>query len=300
MAASIYLEGRTRKNLNENLNSSELKDCVFISDRIDTKCLSNSSFEHCTFANISFKGAKIIKDKFTNCVFIGCYFRKCDVTESTFIGCKFIDSTFPGVIIKCCIFEYTFFSNCFIPYNELEYSLPGAPNLREDLARNLSVESAKLGYFDESNRYRREELKAREKHLWAAFKGETQWYRDHYDCCRQLKALFEYIISVLNGFFFGYGQYFYPLLRNLFFSIIFFWGLFFVFKDQLINTETSQSPNGLDTLLYSLHNILPTGIEVKVQAIHGITRVLAGFEALWGIILAAYVASYIFRWSLNK
>jgi hypothetical protein len=133
----------------------------------------------------------------------------------------------------------------------------------------------------------------------SAFKGETQWYRDHYDCCRQLKSLFQYFISTLNGFFFGYGQYFFPLLRTLFISVIFFWGLFYAFRDQLV-TENKSYPNGIETLLYSLHNIIPTGFEVKVQAVHSLARAFAGFESLWSLVLAAYVASFIFRWSLNK
>jgi uncharacterized protein YjbI with pentapeptide repeats len=153
MENSIYLEGRTLKKLGEADKSS--KDAAFTSDRLDDGDFFEYSFEHCTFANISFKKAKIAKSEFTNCIFIGCYFRRSDLSETSFIGCRFIDCAFPKTNIKCCNFDYSTFNNCFIPFYEIEYSLPGAPNLREDLARNLSVESAKIGYFDESSRYRK-------------------------------------------------------------------------------------------------------------------------------------------------
>ena len=298
MATGIYLEGRNIKKLSEVGKSTE--DKAFTGDRLDDSGFSEYSFKHCTFVNIGFKNAKIVKLEFINCIFIGCYFRKTNLSETKFTGCRFIDCMFPNIHIKCCSFDYSTFNNCFIPFHEIEYSLPGAPNLRKDLTRNLSTETAKLGHFSESSRYRKEELKAREKHLWAAFKGESRWYRDHYDYYRKLKSLFKFIISKLNGFFFGYGQYFFPLLRNFFSSAVVFWILFYVLRNQLINTETKLSPNGIETLFYSLHNLIPAGFEVKIQAAHSFARALAGLESLWGLVIAAFVASFIFRWSLNR
>ncbi len=295
----VYYTKRRVKKLVRLLCDEKLADNFFRDERLDSLEIKNCSFKHCTFSNISFKETEIIGCIFENCIFINCYFRKSDLFESKFFGCKFIECDFPRLHIRQCVFDYSNFKNCFIPYKDIKASLPKYPNIREIFARNMSVEASKTGHFNESSRYRKEELKAKEKNLLAAVKRNSQWYSEHYQGARRFKAGFQYIVSKLNGFFFGYGQYFFPLVLSFGMGLVFFWLIFYIFKNSLVNITTKKVPNALDLLFYSLHNLLP-GIQTEIMAKHKLIIILAGCESLWGVILAAYIASFIFRWSLNK
>ena len=141
---------------------------AFGSMGLDGQTMQDSDYKHCTFANISFLKTIIQKGAFEDCVFIGCYFRRAEIRDSSFVGCRFIDCHFGHVAIKSSQFKYSSFRGCQIAFAELEHNLPPEPNLREELARNLSLESSRLGRSADARQYRITEIQAREADLRAA------------------------------------------------------------------------------------------------------------------------------------
>ena len=182
----------------------------------------------------------------------------------------------------------------------MEYNLPSEPNLREELARNLSLESSRLGLSREARRYRIAEINAHEEHLWAATWGKSQWYKDHFDTIARIMAFSERVGSLLNRWLWGYGERAFVLVRNLLILVIIvFPALFYFFKDQLTHVSGRQIEL-LDIFLFSLENLVPADVSSGVNASSLMTRLLAGLESLFGVVAVALFAAYIFRWSLHR
>jgi hypothetical protein len=276
------------------------EDKVYGGQRLDGKEILDAQFQHCTFANLSFKKAIFRTGHFQNCVFIGCYFRRAELVDTKFTGCRFFDCAFSHVAIRGCDFRFSTFRDCFMPFAEMRYSLPQEPNIREELARNLALESSRLGLGSDSRAYRMEEIRAREEHLRGAILGRSQWYREHYDFVGRVQALGNLIFSLLNRWFWGYGERARILVRNLaLVGLVIFPFLFYLVKDQLHRTDNSELTT-TDLFFFSLGNIVPAEIASSVVAVGSTARLLAGFESVLGVVALGLFASYIFRWSLHR
>jgi Pentapeptide repeats (9 copies) len=149
-----YLIGRERATLPLPPPTAASEDKLFAAQRIDGQQLEGQRFYHCTFANISFKDTTLRRCEFLNCAFLNCYFRKAVFVNTAFVGSKFYDCDFPKLSIQSCDFKYAKFRACFIPKNEIEHSLPGEPNLREELANDLAQAADNLGHVVEARAYR--------------------------------------------------------------------------------------------------------------------------------------------------
>lgn len=294
---SNYQLGRSNDKLAEPFRG---EDKVYGGQRLDGQTIKNASFQHCTFANLSFKDVIFQNGSFLNCVFISSYFRRAEFASTRFIGCRFFDCVFSHAAITGSDFRFSIFRDCQIPFAEMRYSLPAEPNIREELARNLALESSRLGLSSESRAYRMEEIRAREEDLLAAFLGRSQWYRDHYDFVGRIKAFGNWSFSLLNRWLWGYGERARVLIRNLVLVALFIFPTFF----YLLKDEIRRGDNGeisvLDLLFFSLGNIMPAGIASGVVAVGATARLLAGLESLIGVVALALFASYIFRWSLHR
>ena len=275
-------------------------DKAFAARRYDDKVIRSPKYEHCTFVNLGFKGAKLADGQFLNCIFVGCYFRRAEVTNCRFVGCRFFDCNFNHVSLKSCDFRFSIFRGCQVAHSEMGYNLPREPNLREELARNLSLESSRLRLSREAKRYRIAELRAHEEHLQAAMLGKSKWYREHFVGLARVSAFLEWGLSLLNRWLWGYGEHAAVLIRNfLALAFLIFPILFYAFKHQL--SHISGEPADLIDLLYfSLENILPAAFTSGIVATGSVTRLLAGVESLFGVVTVALLAAYIFRWSLHR
>lgn len=294
---SSYQLGRSSDTLAEPFRG---EDRVYGGQRLDGRAITDAAFQHCTFANLSFKGVSFRNGCFLNCVFIGCYFRRAELVNTRFIGCRFFDCVFSHAAIRGCDFRFSAFRDCQIPIAEMRYSLPSEPNIREELARNLALESSRLGLASEARAYRMEEIRAREEHLLAAVLGRSQWYRDHYDSVGRLQAFGNWIFSLLNRWLWGYGERARVLVRNLaFVALLVFPASFYLLRSQLRRTDNAEL-SLLECLFFSLGNIMPAGIASGVVAVGATARLVAGFESMIGVVALALFASYIFRWSLHR
>jgi len=297
MAYTAYVLGRHVVPLEPPYGG---RDYVFAAARLDGESVQSAAFQHCTFANISFKEATLNELRFENCVFIGCYFRRTNLTNTSFAGCRFVDCAFPRVAISGCEFRYSSFVGCFISFSEMQLSLPKEPNLRQDVARNLAIESAKLGYPDDARLYRMCAITAREQDLKLAMTGATEWYRQHYDVIRRIGAFFSLAGSVLNRWFWGYGENAWVLIRNYFILAMFIFPVvYYLLRDQLRATLPSNIKL-VDVFLFSLENILSPGIHSGVFPNSIATRICAGTESLLGVVIAGLFISYLFAWVSEK
>ena len=178
--------------------------------------------------------------------------------------------------------------------------MPSEPNLREDLARNLYLESSQLGLLADARRYRMEEIRAREANYWSAVVGRSRWYKEHFDSFARARALLELILSLLNRWLWGYGERAWTLVRNLVaVAFVVFPLAFYLLRDGL-----AKRPFGtiapLDCVYFSLENVLPAGIQSGIEALSLTTRIAAGVESVIGVVALALFASYVFRWSLHR
>ena len=83
------------------------------------------------------------------------------------------------------------------------------------------------------------------------------------------------------------------VLSPLFFV---FPALFYIFRSRLSGNMNSFG----EVLWYSVPNVIPGGIHTEVVAMTFITRTLAVVESTFSIIILAFFASYVFRWSINR
>ena len=295
--ASAYSLGRIVEELTGPYKG---QDFASGGQRLDGKTILDADYKHCTFANHSFLEAKIQNGNFLNCVFIGCYFRRAELQNTRFIGCRFIDCIFSNISLKSCDFRYSAFHGCQLPFDELVHCLPSEHNLREEITRNLAIESSNLGLAREARSYRMAAIRAHEEHLLAAVKGNSNWYRNHYDCLRRVKALAQWLLSLLNRWLWGYGESAWVLVRNLLLvSVIIFPSLFYLLRDELDHVSYG-APGFMKIIHFSFENVIPGGVISDVVAVGNSARVFAGIESILGVIAIALFASYIFRWSLYR
>ena len=276
-------------------------DSLYGSVRLDGTTISGADFQHCTFSNISFKDATIDSGKFLSCVFVGCYFRRAKLNDTSFVGCRFIDCNFGHVTIGGSRFEYSSFRSCQISFDEMFFSLPPQPYVKEILTRNLAIESTRLGLPSEARRYRREEIKAREAHLRAAVVGRSQWYQEHFSGgYKRTQAFCQLVASLLNRWFWGYGERVWLLLGNVFlFALVLFPVFFYLSADGLV--KRSGGEIGIsDVLRFSIENILPVTVASGIEAAGYMAQLLAATESIFGLLVLALFGSHIVRWSLRR
>jgi hypothetical protein len=297
MTHDAYLLGRAPASL-----EAPFKGCnkAYGGALLDAKTIERADFANCTFANVRFKKVRLSHSTFLHCIFIGCYFRRATFVNTSFVGCRFIDCEFPYVAINSCDFRYATFKGCCIPYSEIQYSLPTEPNLRENLARNLTVEASHLGVIDEARKFRVCEIRALEENLLAAVRGQSQWYRDHYHGVRRTQAALKLCRSYADRLLWGYGERPWVLIRNfLVVSCVVFPLLFFSMRDQL-ESVTHKNVTLPDVFYFSLQNVVPGYTQPNIRPIGPYARFFGGLESLVAVVAASLLASYYFRRILNR
>lgn len=274
-------------------------DCTFSDARLDGRTICNADYRHCTFVDASFMHTTLRNCQFLHCIFLGCYFRRATLRNCTFTGCRFYDCQFPYVNLHGCDFRYSQFKSCQVPFSEMEDSLPRPPNLREQLCRNLAIQSADLGLSDETRRYRRLEVAAREEHLWKAITSDSDWYQSHFTGQRKLRALLQWLWSKVNGLLWGYGERLTVLLRNLALAVVILFPLLYWWSGDL-KREDGMSLGLLNYLYFSIVNALPVGVSSSINPTSWIGYSLVVLEAVFGSVTLALFAAYVFRWSLHR
>lgn len=291
-AAAAYLVGRSRVSL---ASAQGAADKLFAGDRIDGSELQNLKFAHCTFANVSFKNCTLNNIEFANCVFIGCYFRGTRIERCRFIGAKFVECDLSKVDIRATDFKfYNSFSGCYLPFREIEQSLPTEGNLRAHLCLNLASEARKSGALKDEGLYRQAGAAGMEQHLLAAARHSTQYFREKYAGSTRWKALLEYIASRTRGFLWGYKSSSFVVLRNWSITtLVLFPLLFLIFRDGIYRADRPVTTP--EIWLASIGNILPGSGISDIRFVSTTCLVLAFVEVLIGLLFTGIVAALIFR-----
>ena len=276
------------------------RDRAFAAARLDDLTIQEGDFRHCTFVNISFKAAVIKSSSFVDCIFVGCYFRRAELAGSSFVGCRFVDCNFSHVAIKSTSFNYCTFRACQLPFDELAHSLPREPNIREALARNLYVESSRLGLASDARKYRMAEIRAREDHLAQAIYSRSTWYQEHFDTVGRVRAAAQLASSLVNRWLWGYGERAWILTRNaILLAVAVFPAAYLALSAGFVKADGGPV-NAVDALVFSLVTMIPGGIDREIQPVDSVPRALAIIQSLVGLIMIALFASHIFRWSLHR
>ncbi|MXW09379.1 MAG: pentapeptide repeat-containing protein [Gammaproteobacteria bacterium] len=275
-------------------------DTTFVAQRLDDTRMSNGSFRHCTFINMSFKDATLNAFDFLNCIFINCYFRRTTLKNCTIVGCQFHDCDFPKLNLVACSFRYTRFRRCQIAFASIRTSLPEEPNLCRDICRNLALQSSKLGLRGDARRYRMEELASRERHLRNAVLGESQWYKSHYTGFAKFRAFFDLSVSLINKYLFGYGESLYVLVRNSLIAAFLIFPTIYYFSSIGFAHQGNDALSYVDFILFSISTILPMADLSSIETTRWFTHTIAGLEAICGVVVLAFIAAYVFRWSIRQ
>ena len=274
-------------------------DATFAAQRIDGQAISNGRFAHCTFINVSFKDTNLATFSFLNCVFVNCYFRRATLQNCSLVGCRFIDCDFPKLNLVACDFRYVRFRRCQIDFSNMRSSLPNEPNLRRELCRNLASESSNLGLRRAARSYRLEEMAARERHLWNAVRGESDWYSNHYRGFAKLRALLNLTNSLINRYLFGYGESLSVLLRTSSVAALVVFPLIYRFLPVGFAHRNGDSLSVGDCVLFSISTMFPIPNLSNIHTTMWFTHAIAITQAAGGVIVLAFAAAYVFRWSLR-
>lgn len=103
----------------------------------------------------------------------------------------------------------------------------------------------------------------------------------------------------MNRWLWGYGERIGTLVRNLFIVSFLLFPVGFHFLRDGLKKDDGAPVGIVDLLYFSLENVFPSGMRSGVQAIEMVPRVLAAIESVFGVVVLARFAAYIFRWSLH-
>jgi hypothetical protein len=274
-------------------------DRLFAGERCDESQLQDVNYEHSTFANVSFLDAKISRGHFRNCAFVECYFRNADLRQLSFVGCKFINCTFDHITIRDCDFRYAEFRGQSPPYTELAHSAPQQANLRHQLFDQLARISESSGDTESARRYRQAAIDALDKHLRAAVRAETAWYREHFDSWGRVGAAVRLFWHKLNRILWAHGDSAWRLLASAFVVIlIVFPVLFLIFRDGLRSSAGEVSAS--DVVWLSLSNFLLIDRVSPLEVVSGAALALSATEALLGIIFAGLYVTLLIKALLRR
>ena len=270
-------------------------DFLFAAERMDSQVFQDITYSHCTFSNVSFKDATLKNVKFEDCVFVSCYFRDTTIEGCQFRASKFFDCDLSKVDIRTSDFRfYNAFAGCYIPFREIEHSLPVEGNLCQHLCFGLADEARKLGALKDEGLFRQAGAKAKERHLGAAIRHSSEFYRKKYTGTARFSAFTEYVTSRIRGYLWGYRRSSLVVLRNwAFVTLLVFPIFFFIFRDGL---QRSGRPIAIPELwLASVGNMLPGSGISDIKFTSGIALGIAFIEVLVGLLFTGVVAALLFR-----
>jgi hypothetical protein len=294
--SGAYLLGRQLADLESPFKG---EDKVYANQRLDDKTIADAYFAHCTFVNVSFKKATIERGRFVDCLFTSSYFRRAVVAGCTFSGCRFVDCDFPKTSVSGSRFQYCRFKGCYITYSQLRLNMPSEPNLRQEIAHNLAIETERMGFYAESADFRWDEIQSREQDLLLVIRGATEWYKKHYDLPLRALACIRLISSILNRHLWGYGERVWVLIRNLLLLSFLIFPISFLFARSGFSKKTGVVDIS-DLIGYSLIRILPVNVVSDISPVTPCAVFLTTLESAVGIIASGLIVSYLFRWILRR
>jgi len=275
----------------------------FADERKDALAYDRITLEFCTFEKIGLRATGFSHCVFKHCEFIDCYmvgakFEHCNFIGSVFERCNFSWAEFPNSQL-----DYTRFYQCAPVLIQVLDHKPKDPQAAAKFFRNLAYEQKILGNWQEVDRLIQQGYRERERHYWFAVSGQNQHYLQRYGGVRRIRYALRYLLSITNGFIWGYGVSWRAFAR----SVLLFWLLFL----PLINTvfgKVTKPAYDLSTidgvfhyllLLYktTTQSFLPFVVAPPLEGAADLTIPfpLLTIESLLGTLFIALFASLLFR-----
>lgn len=261
--------------------------------------MQSPDFANSTFANVSFLRAKVTGGTFRNCVFVECYFRKAEFRETTFVGCKFLNCNFTHVSIRDCDFRYAEFRGDAPPFQEILHSAPQQANLRNELFEGLARAAQSAGHAAEARRYRVAGIEALDLHLRAAVRGDSAWYREHYDVVGRAQAAMRLGWHHLNRLLWGHGESAWRLFSSAAIAALLVFPILFLALQSGVELPDAQ-PAASDYLWLSLSNFLLLDRISAAELTTWATQALAAVEALLGVVFAGMYVTLLVKALLRR
>ena len=275
-------------------------DGVLIAGQLaDDTAMQRPDFANSTFANVSFLRAKVTGGTFRNCVFIECYFRKGEFRDTTFVGCKFINCNFTHVSIRDCDFRYAEFRGTAPPFQEMLHSAPQQANLRNELFDGLARVAQASGQAAEARRYKAAAIDALDLHLRAAVRGDSAWYREHFDLVGRAQAAFRLGWHHLNRLLWGHGESAWRLLSSAAIAALLVFPILFLAFQSGVKIPDEQAVTS-DYLWLSLSNFLLLDRISVAELTAWPTQALAAIEALLGVVFAGMYVTLLVKALLRR
>jgi hypothetical protein len=272
---------------------------LFAGQLADDAVIQDPEFANSTFANVSFLRAKVTGGTFRNCVFMECYFRKAEFRETSFVGCKFINCNFTHVSVRDCDFRYAEFRGSAPPFQETLHSAPQQANLRYELFDGLARAAHSAGHAAEARRYKVASIDALDLHLRAAVRGDSAWYREHYDVVGRVQAALRLGWHRVNRLLWGHGESAWRLLSSAAIATLLIFPILFLALQSGVRLPEEQAAAS-DYLWLSLSNFLLLDRISDAELTTWSTQTLASIEALLGVIFAGMYVTLLVKALLRR
>lgn len=272
---------------------------LFAGQLADDAAIRDPEFVNSTFANVSFLRARVTGGTFRNCVFMECYFRKTELGDTSFVGCKFINCNFTHVSIRDCDFRYAEFRGSAPPFQEVLHSAPQQANLRYELFGGLARAADFAGEAAEARRYKVAAIDALDLHLRAAVRGDSAWYRDHYDVIGRVQAALQLGWYRVNRLLWGHGESAWRLLSSAAIAALLIFPILFLALQS--GVRLPEGEGGASRYLWlSLSNFLLLDRISDAELTAWSTQALASVEALLGVIFAGMYVTLLVKALLRR
>lgn len=258
------------------VNDAKLTACFFT--RIGAK---NAQIKNCALTQCLFEDSYLRKARFVNVDFTGSTFRNCNLEKASFQGCKL---------------QYCSFHSTRLNHEEIIACLPGEPNLRRDLARNLRRNFQVLGDKDAADKFLDLEIAAHEKELLCAFRRKTAYYKTHYSIIEQVMAGVSLLGSKLSGLVWGYGHRVRRLLGS-YLCLTLLLGLITYLCRIEFGDESSVAVRSLgfwESIHYTFAATLALGA-APLNPVSVAAKILQLFEGFVGTLFLALLAAASYR-----
>ena len=295
-----FFAGKEELKIEQIPKGTPIEQKIFLNQLIPSKrnnpyTLSNMFINYSTFANIGFRFCKFKQIDFSHCTFINCHFGSADFEDVNFVECKFIDCNFNQATFIACDFRYAKFTGCFIQYRYMKANLPGQPNLRWDLCKNLTMVCLSLGEVEDFRYYFFEEKSASEQHYLKMFKQDEKWYQDKYEFWDSIEGITKYVSSKISKFLWGYGESIHNLLAIIGATILFFAIVFSLSPEAFLKeNDNVTSLNFFESLFYSISNFF--NISAGYNVADGLIGTAVIFENIIGLVFTGFLIAAIFRY----
>lgn len=194
---------------------------------VEGEDFSNCRIEWCRGKSVEFRNCT-----FSSSLIRSCYFHKATFKSCDFTGASFVDSNFRRAKLISCDLKYAVLRGTQIEASQIVGNLPHWENAQRDLLRSARKNAEAMGDVEDVRQLLRAEMIASEEHWRSAYRGVTNYYREHYPGLGGRVGSFFRLWGVrVSRWFWGHGESPVRLLASFFLWVL-GWAIYVDFKVQ--------------------------------------------------------------------